>query len=51
MDKELAHRLQVEEEAVEEAHQGRDVATLELVIEAAGPLTYGQLEGLGALAR
>ena len=31
----------------EEAHQGSDVATLEVVIEAAGPLTHGQLEGLG----
>ena len=33
---------------MEEAHQGRDVATLEVVMEAAGPLTHGQLEGLGA---
>ena len=36
---------------VEEAHQKRDVATLEVVIEAAGPLTQGQLEGLGAHTR
>ena len=34
----------------EEAHQGRDAATLEVVMEAAGPLTHGQLEGLGACA-
>ena len=50
MDKELAHQLQVEEEVVEEACQGRDVDTLEVVIEAAGPLTHGHLEGLGACA-
>ena len=36
---------------VEEARQGRDAATLEVVMEAAGPLTHGQLEGLGARAR
>ena len=35
----------------EEARQGRDAATLEVVMEAAGPLTHGQLEGLGARAR
>ena len=50
MDKELACWLQAEEEVVEEVHQGRDVATLEVVMEAAGPLTCGQLEGLGARA-
>ena len=32
MDKELVCRLQAEEVAVEEAHQGRDAATLEVVI-------------------
>ena len=32
-NKELAHWLQVEELAVEEAHQGRDVATFEVVKE------------------
>ena len=32
---------------VEEARQARDAATLEVVMEAAGPLTHGQLEGLG----
>ena len=33
--------------SVEGVHQRRDSATLEVVIEAAGPLTCGQLEGLG----
>ena len=47
MDEELAHRLQVEEEAAEEACQGRDVATLEVVMEAVRPLACSQLEGLG----
>ena len=50
MDEELACRLQAEEEAAEEAHQGRDAATLEVVMEAAGSLIHGQLEGLGARA-
>ena len=36
---------------MEEARQGRDAATLEVVMEAAGPLTRGQLEGLGACTR
>ena len=35
---------------VEKAHQGRNVATLEVVMKAAKPLTHGQLEGLGVLA-
>ena len=35
---------------MEEARQGRDAATLEVVMEAAGPLPCGQLEGLGACA-
>ena len=51
MDKELAHRLQAEEVVAEEAHQGRDAATLEVVREAAGLLIHSQLEGLGAHAR
>ena len=34
-DQELACQLKVEEPVVEEAHQGRDVATLEVVMEAA----------------
>ena len=48
MDKELAHQLQVEEELAEEAHQGRDAATLEVVMEVASPLMRGYREGLGA---
>ena len=32
---------------MEEACQGRDVATLEVVIEAGGQLAHGQLEDLG----
>ena len=35
---------------MEESCQGRDAATLEVVMNAAGPLTHGQLEGLGAYA-
>ena len=35
---------------MEEACQGRDAATLEVVMEVAGPLTCGQLEGLGVHA-
>ena len=50
-DEELACQLQAEELAAENAHQGRDAATLELVMQAAGPSTHGQLEGLGVLAR
>ena len=41
MDKELACWLQAEELELEEACQGRDAATLEVVMEAAGPLTHG----------
>ena len=36
---------------MEKARQGRDAATLEVVMEAAGPLTHSQLEGLGARTR
>ena len=32
---------------MEKADQGRDAAILEIVIEAARPLTHGQVEGLG----
>ena len=35
IDKKLTRPLQAEELAVEEAHQGRDMATLEVVMEAA----------------
>ena len=48
MDEELVCWLQAQEVAALEAHQGRDAVTLEVVIEAAGLLTHGQLEGLGA---
>ena len=41
MNKELAHYLQAEEMVVEEARQGRDVATLEVVIEYASQLMHG----------
>ena len=34
----------------EEAHQGRDAATLEVVMEAADPLMHSHLEGLGVHA-
>ena len=51
MDKKLACWLQVEEVVVEEARQGRDMATLEMVMEAASPFTHDQLEGLGVCAR
>ena len=51
MDKKLACWLQVEEMVVEEARQGRDMATLEMVMEAASPFIHGQLEGLGVCAR
>ena len=45
------HQLQVEEVAAEEAHQGRDAATLEVVMETAGMLMYGEVEGLGVRTR
>ena len=48
---ELACLLQAEKLVLEVAHQGRDAATLEVVMESAGPLICGQLEGLGVLAR
>ena len=49
-DEELVWWLQEKEVVVEEAWLGRDTATLEVVMEAAGPLMRGQLGGLGALA-
>ena len=42
-DEELVWQLQKEEVAAEEVRLGRDAATLELVIEAAGPLMWGQV--------
>ena len=50
-EKEVVCQLQVEELAVEEVCQGKDVATLEVVMEAAGVLICSQLEGLGVLTR
>ena len=47
-DEEMARCLQVQEEEEEEARRGQDAATLEVVREAAGPMTWGQVEGLGA---
>ena len=47
MGKELAWWLEQEEVAAEEAWLGQDIATLEVVREAAGLLMRGQLEGLG----
>ena len=46
-DEELVWCLQQEEYAAEEARWGQDAATLAVVREAAGPLMWGQLEGLG----
>ena len=45
-EEELVHGLQVEEVVVE-AFQGRDIATLEVVIAACGQLMHSQLEELG----
>ena len=47
-DEEMAWRLQAQEEEEEEARRGADAATLAVVREAAGPMTWGQLEGLEA---
>ena len=47
-DEEMARRLQAQEVAEEAARRGADAATLAVVREAAGPLTWGQVEGLGA---
>ena len=47
-DEEMAWRLQVQEVEEEEARRGADAATLAVVREAAGPLTWGQVEGLEA---
>ena len=45
-DEEMARCLQVQED--EEVRRGQDAATLAVVREAAGPMTQGQVEGLGA---
>ena len=44
----MARRLQAQEVEAEAARRGADAATLAVVREAAGPLTRGQVEGLGA---
>ena len=46
MDEWMARHLQREEQEVEWAQRVQDAATLEVVREAAGPLTWGQVEGL-----
>ena len=48
MDKELACWLQAKEEVAEEAQQGRDAVTLEVVMEAARPLTRGHWKVWGS---
>ena len=47
-DEEMARRLQAQEEEEEEARRGADAATLAVVREAAGPMMWGQVEGLEA---
>ena len=51
IDKTLLCKLQVEEWVAKEARQGKDAATLEVVMEAAEPLTHSQLEGFGMLSK
>ena len=46
MDEEMAWCLQAQEEEEEEARRGQDAATLAVVREAAGPMMWGQVEGL-----
>ena len=46
----MARRLQAQELAEAATRRGADAATLAVVREAAGPLTRGQVEGLGALS-
>ena len=46
MDEEIVGQLQEEEDAVEQMQREQDAATLAVVREAAGPLTWGQVEGL-----
>ena len=47
-DEEMVWCLQAQEEEEEEARRGADAATLAVVREAAGPLTWGQVKGLEA---
>ena len=46
MDEVMARHLQWEEQEEEQARRGQDAATLVVVREAAGPLMWGQVEGL-----
>ena len=48
MDEVMVQHLQREEQEAEQVHRGQDTATLQVVREAAGPLTQGQVEGLVA---
>ena len=50
-DEELVCWLYAKEVLMEDQQQGRDVATLEVVMEAAVPLKRSQLEGLGMPTR
>ena len=47
-DVEMARRLQEEKREAEQVWRGQDADTLAVVREAAGPLMWGQVEGLGA---
>ena len=47
IDEELVQRLQWEVYVADEVRHGQDAATLVVVREAASPLMWGQLEGLG----
>ena len=47
-DVEMVWQLQREEKKAERAWRGQDTATLVVVREAAGPMTWGQVEGLEA---
>ena len=45
-DAEMVQQLQREEQEADQAWRGQDTATLVVVREATGPLTWGQVEGL-----
>ena len=49
MDEEMVWQLQEEENMVERMWWGQDTTTLVVVREAAGPLMWGQVEGLAVL--
>ena len=44
----MVRHLQAQEEEEKEARRGVDAATLAVVREVAGPITWGQVEGLEA---